>query len=68
MIALSFNFIESHLSLLKYQDLTDIDLSIIKEISVTFSFYFFIFSNWFNNINMKKYDDTYSKDNNNDEN
>jgi len=45
MIALSFNFIESHLSLLKYQDLTDIDLSIIKEISVTFSFYFFIFSN-----------------------
>jgi len=68
MIALSFNFIESHLSLLKYQDLTDIDLSIIKEISVTFSFYFFIFSNWFNNINMKKYDDTYSEDNNNDEN
>ena len=67
MITLRFNFIESHLSLLKYQDLTDIDLSIIKEISVTFSFYFFIFSNWFNNINMKKYDDIYSEDDDNDE-
>jgi len=68
MIALSFSFIESCLSLLKYQDLTNTDLSIVKEIFITFSFSFFISSNWFDNINMKEYDDTYFRDDDNDEN
>ncbi len=68
MIALSFSFIENYLSLLKHQDSANIDLLIVKKISVTFSFSFFISSNWFDNISMKEYDDTYFEDNNNDEN
>ncbi len=67
MITLSFSFIKSYLSLLKHQDSANIDLSIIKEIFITSSFSFFISFNWFNNINMKKYDDTYSEDSDNDE-
>ncbi len=68
MIALSFNFIKNYLSLLKCQDSADTDLSIIKEIFMTFSFSFFISSNRFNNISMRKYDDMYSEDSDNDEN
>ncbi len=67
MIALSFSFIKSYLSLLKHQDSADTDLSIIKKIFIISSFSFFISSNWFDNIDMKKYDDTYSEDNDNDE-
>ncbi len=67
MIALSFSFIKSYLSLLKHQDSADTDLSIIKRIFIISSFSFFISSNWFDNIDMKKYDDTYSEDNDNDE-
>ncbi len=67
MIALSSSFIESHLSLLEHQDSADTDLSIVKEIFMTSSFSFFISSNWFDNTDMKKYDDTYSEDNDNDE-
>ncbi len=68
MIALSFSFIKNHLSLLKHQDSANTDLLIVKEISVTSSFSFFISSNWFNDISMKEYDDTYSEDSDNDEN
>ena len=67
MIALSFSFIESHLSLLEHQSLADTDLSIVKEIFITSSFSFFISSNWFDNIDMKEYDDMYSEDSDNDE-
>jgi len=67
MIALSFSFIESHLSLSEHQDSADTDLLIVKEISVTSSFSFFISSNWFDDINMKRYDDMYFKDSDNDE-
>ncbi len=35
---------------------------------MTSFFSFFISSNWFNNISMRKYDDTYSEDNDNDKN
>jgi len=68
MIALSFSFIKNHLSLLEHQDSANTDLLIVKEISVTSSFSFFISSNWFNDISMKRYDDTYSEDSDNDEN
>ena len=67
MIALSFSFIESHLSLLEHQSLADTDLSIVKEIFIISSFSFFISSDWFNNTDMRKYDDTYSEDSDNDE-
>ncbi len=67
MIALSLSFIKSCLSLLECQDSADTDLSIIKEIFIISSFSFFISSNWFNNISMKEYDDTYSEDSDNDE-
>ncbi len=67
MITLSFSFIESHLSLSEHQDSADTDLLIVKRISVISSFSFFISSNWFDNISMRKYDDTYSEDNDNDE-
>ncbi len=68
MIALSFSFIENCLSLLKHQNLADINLSIIKKIFIISSFFFFISSNWFDNINMKEYDDIYFEDDDNDEN
>jgi len=45
MIALSFSFIENCLSLLKHQNLADINLSIIKKIFIISSFFFFISSN-----------------------
>jgi len=68
MIVLSFNFIKNHLSLLECQDSINIDLSIIKKISIISSFSFFISSNWFDNISMKEYDDIYFENDNNDEN
>ncbi len=67
MIALSFSFIESCLSLLKCWDSANTDLLIVKRIFITFFFSFFISSNWFNNTDMKKYDDMYSEDDDNDE-
>jgi len=67
MIALNLNFIENHLSFLKHQDSANTDLSIIKKISVTSFFSFFISFSWFNNISMRKYDDMYFKDSDNDE-
>ncbi len=67
MIALSFNFIENHLSLSEHWDSANIDLLIVRKIFITFSFSFFISSNWFDNISMKRYDDTYSEDDDNDE-
>ncbi len=67
MIALSFSFIEDYLSLSEHQDLANTDLSIIKKIFIIFSFSFFISFNWFDNISMKEYDDTYFKDDDNDE-
>jgi len=66
MIASSFSFIESHLSLSEHQDLADTDLLIVKRIFITSSFSFFISSNWFGNISMRGYDDTYFEDNDND--
>ncbi len=66
MIALSFSFIEDHLFLLEHWDLADTDLLIIKKIFIISSFSFFISSNWFDNINMKEYDDMYFKDDDND--
>ncbi len=68
MIVLSFNFIKNHLSLSECQDSINIDLSIIKKISIISSFSFFISSNWFDNISMKEYDDIYFENDNNDEN
>ncbi len=68
MIALNLNFIKSHLSLSKHQDLTDTDLLIVKKIFITFSFSFFISSNWFDNISMKRYDDMYFENDDNDKN
>jgi len=65
MIALSFSFIKSCLSLSEHQDSADTDLLIIKKIFMISSFSFFISFNWFDNINMKKYDDTYFRDNDN---
>jgi len=67
MIALSFSFIENCLSLSECQDSADTDLLIVKEISVTSFFSFFISFNWFDNISMREYDDTYFKDDDNDE-
>jgi len=67
MIALSFSFIEDHLFLLKCQDSANINLSIVKKIFIISFFSFFISSNWFNNTDMKRYDDTYFKDDDNDE-
>jgi len=67
MIALSFSFIKNHLFLLKCWDLADTDLSIIKRIFITSFFSFFIFSNWFDNTDMKEYDDMYFKDDDNNE-
>ena len=67
MIALSLSFIKSYLSLSECQDSADTDLLIVKKIFIISSFFFFISSNWFNNISMRKYDDTYFKDNDNDE-
>ncbi len=67
MIALSFNFIKNCLSLSEHQDSANINLSIIKKIFITSSFSFFISSNWFNNTDMKEYDDTYFEDSDNDE-
>jgi len=66
MIALSFSFIKNHLSLLECQDSANTDLSIVKEIFIISFFSFFISFNWFNNISMKEYDDTYSEDSDND--
>ncbi len=68
MIALSFNFIKSCLFLLEHQDLANTDLSIVKKIFMISFFFFFISSNWFDNISMKEYDDMYFKDDDNDEN
>ncbi len=68
MIALSFSFIKSHLSLLKHQDLVNIDLLIVKRIFIISFFSFFISFNWFDNISMKEYDDIYFRNDNNDEN
>ncbi len=68
MITLSFSFIESYLSLSEYQDSANTDLLIVKKISVTSFFFFFIFSNWFDNISMRKYDDMYFRNDDNDEN
>ena len=67
MIALSFNFIKSHLSLSECQDSADTDLLIVKRIFIISFFSFFISFNWFDNISMKEYDDTYFKDDDNDE-
>ncbi len=67
MIALSFNFIKNHFSFLKHQNSADTDLLIVKKIFIISSFSFFISSNWFDNISMKEYDDTYFEDNDNDE-
>jgi len=67
MIILSFNFIKSYLSLLKCQDLVNINLLIVKEIFIIFFFSFFISFNWFDNTDMKEYDDTYFEDDDNDE-
>jgi len=67
MIALSFSFIEDCLSLLKCQDSANTDLLIVKRIFITSFFFFFISSNWFDNTDMKEYDDTYFEDNDNDE-
>jgi len=67
MIALSLSFIKNCLSLSEHQDSADTDLSIMKKISVTSSFSFFISSNWFDNISIEEYDDTYFKDDDNDE-
>ncbi len=67
MIALSFSFIENYLSFSKHWDSADINLSIIIEIFIIFSFFFFISSNWFDNTDMKEYDDIYFRDNDNDE-
>jgi len=67
MIALSLSFIEDYLSLSEYWDSVNTDLSIIKEISVISFFSFFISFNWFDNTDMKEYDDTYFEDSDNDE-
>jgi len=66
MIALSFNFIKSCLSLSEHWDSANTDLLIIKEIFIISFFSFFISSNWFGNISMKEYDDMYFKDDDND--
>ncbi len=66
MITLNFSFIKSYLSLSEHWDSTNIDLSIVKRISITSFFSFFISFNWFDNISMKEYDDMYFKDNDND--
>ncbi len=68
MITLSFNFIKSCLSLSEHQGSADTDLLIVKRIFIIFSFSFFISSNWFDDISIKEYDDTYSKDDDNDKN
>ena len=67
MIDLSFSFIEDCLSLSEHQDSANTDLLIVKEIFIIFFFSFFISFNWFDNISMKEYDDTYFRDNDNDE-
>ncbi len=68
MIALSFNFIKNCLSFLEHQDSANIDLLIMRKIFIISFFSFFISSNWFDNISMRRYDDIYFKDNDNDEN
>ena len=68
MIALSFSFIKNYLSFLEHWDSANTDLLIIKKISVIFSFSFFIFSNWFDNISKRRYDDMYSEDDDNNKN
>ena len=67
MIALSFNFIENHLSLSEHWGSADTDLLIIKRIFIISSFSFFISSNWFDDISMREYDDMYFEDSDNDE-
>ncbi len=68
MIALSLNFIKNCLSLLEHQSLADTDLLIVKKIFIIFFFSFFISFNWFDNISMKEYDDTYFEDDDNNKN